>query len=483
VRGRQPGGGRTAPCLALVLAVALGAAVVHAARPVQAAPKVATVESPSGSSRARSPQALLRGSIIFVKGNNVWVTTPNGAVQRRITRDGTARSPYSSPSVARNGVIVAVRNVPYLVRNQQRYERHWKGTLARFTYAGRAVGRPFAPPQQRAGDQGVVMALGILDAQVSPDGRRIAYTTGYQCVNPPRTDLPCFYTDVVNANGTAPDVTGNMSFHGGAHWLGNRRLALHYLFYIAVYDLGTPEPVLWFGNDGEDSLTYESQPTLGGNKLAVAYRPLGGVERIRLYASTGPPARPDFRCDITDATGEPNDATVAGDPTLAPDGSALAWEVANATGDSPDEGIWTSPVGDLRVDPCNGVAPRLTVRRGSDPAWAIRPLDTARPRVGRLVVAPNPFEPVPRDRDRDATVFAVNSSEPSKLVVRVYDRGSRTLRRTVSSRLLLAGRQAVSWDGRTLSGRQLRGRFTFQLHVVDAYGNTYTTGRYPLTIL
>ena len=478
MRGRQPGGGRTALCLAVALAVALGAAVVHAARPARAAPKVATVESPGGSSRARSPQAFLRGSIAFVKGNNVWVTTPNGAVQHRITRDGTARSPYRSPSVARNGLIVAVRNVPYLVRNKP----HWRGTLARFTYAGRAVGRPFAPPQQGAGDQGVLMALGILDAQVSPDGRRIAYTTAYRCADPPSSGQPCYYTNVVNANGTGPALTGDTSFHGGAHWLGNRRLALHYLFYIAYYDLGTPAPVLWFGNDGDDSLAYESQPTLGGNKLAVVYK-LGGVEWIRLYTSTGPPARPDFRCDITDATGEPDDPTFTGDPTLAPDGSALAWEVVNPTSDPPDEGIWTSPVGDLRIDPCHRVAPRLTVLRGSDPAWGIRPLDTTRPRVRRLVVAPNPFEPVPRDGDRDATVFAVSSSEPSRLVVRVYDRGSRTLRRTISSRLLPAGRQAVSWDGRTLSGRQLRGRFTFQLHILDAYGNTYTTRRYQLTIL
>ena len=110
-------------------------------------------------------------------------------------------------------------------------------------------------------------------------------------------------------------------------------------------------------------------------------------------------------------------------------------------------------------------------------------LDRARPRVANLAVAPNPFEPVPRDGDRDTTTFAISSSERSRLRVLVYKYGTTTLLRTVTTGLLPAGRQRVSWNGRTLAGTQLRGRFVFQMQVVDPAGNLYQTGRYGIRIL
>ncbi|HEY8558375.1 MAG TPA: hypothetical protein VIM97_13720, partial [Actinomycetes bacterium] len=110
-------------------------------------------------------------------------------------------------------------------------------------------------------------------------------------------------------------------------------------------------------------------------------------------------------------------------------------------------------------------------------------LDRARPVVGDLVVAPNPFEPVPRDGDRDTTTFAINSNERSRLRVLVYKSGTTTLVRTITSGFLPAGRQRVSWDGRTLSGTQLRGTFAWRMEISDPAGNFYLTGRYSVRIL
>jgi Subtilase family len=110
-------------------------------------------------------------------------------------------------------------------------------------------------------------------------------------------------------------------------------------------------------------------------------------------------------------------------------------------------------------------------------------LDRARPVVGNLVVAPNPFEPVPRDGDRDTTTFAINSNERSRLRVLVYKSGTTTLVRTITSGFLPAGRQRVSWDGRTLSGTQLRGTFAWRMEISDPAGNFYLTGRYSVRIL
>jgi hypothetical protein len=110
-------------------------------------------------------------------------------------------------------------------------------------------------------------------------------------------------------------------------------------------------------------------------------------------------------------------------------------------------------------------------------------LDRVRPQVGNLVVAPNPFEPVPADGDRDTTTFAINSNERSSLRVLVYKYGTIQLLRTITTGTLPAGRQRVSWNGRTLSGVQLRGKVTWRMEITDVAGNVYQTGRYGLTIL
>jgi thermitase len=110
-------------------------------------------------------------------------------------------------------------------------------------------------------------------------------------------------------------------------------------------------------------------------------------------------------------------------------------------------------------------------------------LDRARPSVSNLVVAPNPFEPVPADGDRDTTTFAINSSERSSLRVLVYRYGTTQLLRTIVTGSQPAGRQRVAWNGRTLSGTQLRGKVTWRMEITDTAGNTYQTARYGLTIL
>ncbi|HEV8651685.1 MAG TPA: S8 family serine peptidase [Actinomycetes bacterium] len=110
-------------------------------------------------------------------------------------------------------------------------------------------------------------------------------------------------------------------------------------------------------------------------------------------------------------------------------------------------------------------------------------LDRVRPKVANLSVAPNPFEPVPRDGDRDTTTFAISSNERSRLRVLVYKYGTTTLVRTISTGLQPAGRQRVSWNGRTLAGTQLRGRYVFRMQIIDPAGNFYLTGRYVIRIL
>src|SRR6185436_12809157 len=58
-------------------------------------------------------------SIVYVKDANVWSARPDGSDQHRLTSDGTAQDPYSSPSQADDGTIVAVRGSRFTKLDRQ----------------------------------------------------------------------------------------------------------------------------------------------------------------------------------------------------------------------------------------------------------------------------------------------------------------------------------------------------------------------------
>src|SRR5215472_2506272 len=61
-------------------------------------------------------------SIVFIKGGNVWLASPDGAKQYQVTFAGG----YDQPSQASDGTIVAVRN----------------GQFVRIDRSGRALNQP-----------------------------------------------------------------------------------------------------------------------------------------------------------------------------------------------------------------------------------------------------------------------------------------------------------------------------------------------------
>lgn len=150
---------------------------------------------------------------------------------------------------------------------------------------------------------------------------------------------------------------------------------------------------------------------------------------------------------------------------------AKSWDGTNASNTAQPDGRYA-----LRV---------LYAQGGGRKLLRVFPLilDRVRPGVSNLVVAPNPFEPVPHDGDRDTTTFAITSNERSRLHVLIYKLGTTTLVRTLNTPFLPAGRQRVSWTGKTLSGTQLRGTFAWRMEIIDPAGNLYLTGRYSVRIL
>jgi len=110
-------------------------------------------------------------------------------------------------------------------------------------------------------------------------------------------------------------------------------------------------------------------------------------------------------------------------------------------------------------------------------------LDTQRPRIADATAAPSPFEPRPSDGDRDTTTFAMTSSERGRLRVVIYRYASTEVVRVLDGGEQAAGRQRVSWTGRTSSGAWLRGTFSYVLETTDAAGNTSRSQRHHVRVL
>ena len=94
-------------------------------------------------------------SLVFIRANNVWLANADGTGQYQVTLDGTASSPYSSPSQADDGTIVALRT-PAGGRPQI-WRMHQNGGL---------LNPPINTPAP---------GTGAIDARVSPDGQLVAY--------------------------------------------------------------------------------------------------------------------------------------------------------------------------------------------------------------------------------------------------------------------------------------------------------------------
>jgi hypothetical protein len=333
-----------------LVAVALGAAVAIALGPSAAA----MPERAADTTATRSTS----GSLVYLQGGNVWRARTDGSGRRRLTRDGTPRNPYSPPSQANNGTILAVRG-PWLYR------------LAR---NGRLLRRPM---RVAAGldNEGPLHELPFSPA-VSPDGRKIALTkTLLQGVYDPRTgtrglNLLSVSVEYRNALSGAKLAERHVpgDYMQSPSWIDNRRLLIFapYNSFAPQVFIDTPGGSLqpWFDDqlEGDSSfdrkLLDEGELTRTGDKLVLIrgtnvegdWRDAG----IQIYAVRGFSASPTAVCSIRPLRGGP-----LGRPTWSTDGRSLAW--------SDRGGIWSSSV-DVGAAGC-GLTPKLIVPGGHSPDW------------------------------------------------------------------------------------------------------------------
>ena len=329
-------------------------------------------------------------SLVFIRDHNVWLANADGSGQYQVTLDGTTGSPYSSPSQADDGTIVALRT-PFGGRPQI-WRMHQNGGL---------LNAPINTPAP---------GTGAIDARVSPDGRLVAYwfltevSTG-----------PCLYCFEITTRAlisyadrfTNPDAVGTPNTGGWPSWMSNNRLYVSGASAeIWYYQLGTPEAVQWWGDSENCGLCTNPPPIVNlsagevsrdGQRIAVVRG--NGEETIALYQSGGPPPadgsappKPTPTCAFTG----PNGGKFVR-PTWSQDGQTLAWQEGN--------GIWSSRIPDFSN--CAALTSQLIVPGGTDPDFgpaAVNP--GARPACGnpgnptacRRAAAAPPGEPRPSAR-------------------------------------------------------------------------------------
>jgi hypothetical protein len=339
---------------------------------------VAGLISVAAPSASATP--ALTGSIMYDKNDNVYVT--DGVSTRQVTSDGgtpasdgTGSTGYSVPTESDDGsVVVAVRNQQVTSSGDQ--QRYLRGYLWVMEGYGNVI-RKINPPQFAY--QGTTTCglptnnpRGIVNAQVSADGRHIAYTFSelfetYSC-----TAASSYGTTVVDIDGTNPvrvdDGSGDDADLEIGSWVSNSTFLVDRGDFGSVEDytitLPGPSGVAWFGPDDYIDGAYAQPGVRGGKLVTIGYSESSSNHVTRLWSTSGYSAAPTYRCEVGSTV---NSSDVLGDPSLAPDGSAVAYQDTNSDGSISinGQGIYTMSTAN---NSCG--TPALLVGGANDAFWS-----------------------------------------------------------------------------------------------------------------
>lgn len=311
---------------------------------------VAGVGPADASSSGSARRASSAGTLVFVKSHNVWLSQGDGSSARALTTDGTATSPYTSPSQSDGGIIAAGR-LDEIVRMDQ---------------SGHVLNR-MNPAPLPSSVSGHPIDGNLQEVAISPDGSLIAYTMSAY-LSPPGADSGYrSATGYTAATSFTESGRRGTTFFEDPSWIGNNRTLQGggYGSQVMVDDLDPGEPVHWF--DDRDLVGDLLSTDLGNAELSRDGRYVASVRgydadtSISWYAVAGdatqasPPPLPTPVCEVPGAH--------LTDPTWAPDSDSLAWA-------APD-GIWARA--GAGAGAC-AATPELLVAGGSQPDWSVAPL-------------------------------------------------------------------------------------------------------------
>ena len=304
-------------------------------------------------------------SVAYIKAGNVFLSTTDGAREYQVTSDGG----YSTVSQADSGRMVALRgdHIVHLERD------------------GRVLA-DIATPVSTTTDP-TLQFKGPFDPEISPDGRRVAYTyywqyTGYDPYCNPTTN--CYVKRLYHGTGftdpnrlTAWDEPGFLRRSGwiDASWVDNSTVLLSDP-YIAPNE----DTVLWSPDDANSLRRWfedhqypgdVKEATLSRDRSALATVTSGGA-KMSISTTVGG-FYPDYPTRCFEAKVDVEGAKISS-PTFAADGSRLFWA------DSAD-GIHTAALPRFGVAACGQLTDggKLLVAGATSPSWGPAEVPPPRP--------------------------------------------------------------------------------------------------------
>jgi hypothetical protein len=282
------------------------------------------------------PASAQASSLVFNREDgNVWIANPDGSGLYQVTLDGDEADPYGPPSQADDGTIVTTAgDAPNeeIIRLKQNGE-----VLSAFKPA-------------------IEFSLGISNSDVSPDGSRVAYTTGFlgnsTCSTEVSVGTPgsrfC-YSTFVTAASSPTNQGANLASQDRPSWMSATRLLTGDGSNLHTWDVGGTD-VQWFGGGpAGDPTSFPEDGEWNGVANRLAATTGVGPQHITMYSTAAnlgsgahPTVAPTAACRLDGPTGGQFN-----DPTWSPDGNSIAWEETdgNPNVDVSGEGIWIWPLG------------------------------------------------------------------------------------------------------------------------------------------
>lgn len=305
-------------------------------------------------------------SVAYIKDGNVWLSTPDGARQYQVTTDGG----YSTVSQADSGRMVVLRG----------------DKLRHLERDGRVIAE-IATPVSTSTDPSMAFK-GPFDPEISPDGKRVAYTyywqyTGYDPYCNPSNN--CYVKRLYHGTGftdpnrlTAWDEPGFLRRSGwiDAAWVDNDTVLLSDPYIqpnedTVLWSPGAPDSLRrWFQDPLHPGDVAEA--TISRDKSAMATI-TSGDKSMSILRSAGR-FYPDYphRCFEANVEEGAGDDAFINSPTFNADGTRLYWAAR--------EGVYAASLPKFSYDACGTPTDGggVLIAGAKSPSWGPADVPAAR---------------------------------------------------------------------------------------------------------